>query len=239
MKSSSAKKLAARRQTPSQPAQSAAAVKSPSHSPRAFSVPESVRALDPFELPLSTRLEAALRRHGVLHLGDLHARPQSDLRAVGNCGAGTLAELVHLIKRAAGGEFSAPAAAARKPADLVHLLDALVAKLPARNRAILRLRLGAESGDKHTLAETGQAYGLTRERVRQVIEICVERIRRSGSLRLKFHLSQLEARCRKAGQPLSSGLLGQWLGASSASLRSSLDYYVRLLVLLHPGLDGD
>jgi hypothetical protein len=195
--------------------------------------------LDPFELPLSTRLEAALRRQGVLHLGDLHALPQRDLQAVGNCGAGTIAELVRLIKRAATGEFSAPEAAARKPADLVPLLDALVAKLPARNRSILRLRLGAESGVKNTLAETGQPYGLTRERVRQVMEICVERIRRSGSLRLKFHLSQLEARCRKARQPLSGALLGQWLGASSATLRSSLDYYVRLIVLLHPGVDGD
>src|ERR1035438_7666937 len=103
MKSSPANHSPARNRAP---APSAAAVNPKSL--RAFSVPESVRGLDPFELPLSTRLEAALRRQGVLHLGDLHALPQRDLQAVGNCGAGTIAELVRLIKRAATGEFSAP-----------------------------------------------------------------------------------------------------------------------------------
>ena len=218
-------------------AKAAGSVKPGANAPHIFQVPEAARSLNPFELPLSTRLESALRRRNLARLGDVDGLAGRELQAVGNCGAGTLAELERLIKRAATGEFAAPEGAARKPADLVSLLDTLVAKLPARNRAILRLRLGADSGDKNTLAETGQQHGLTRERVRQVIEICVERIRRSGSLRLKFHLAQLEARCQKARQPLSAELFRQWLGPSAVNLRSSPDYYVRLLVLLHPALD--
>ena len=233
MKSSSeSKSTVSRKATPK------AAVAGPSQTKaqHTFEVPEAARGLNPFELPLSTRLEAALRRRNVSRLGDLNGVTEHELKSAGNCGAGTLAELAQLIKRAATGEFAAPEGAARKPAELVPLLDSLVAKLPARNRAIVRSRLGADSGDANTLAETGRPYGLTRERVRQVIEICVERIRRSGGPRLKFHLEQLAARCQKARQPLSGDLFRQWLGPS-AKLPSAADYYVRLLVLLDPALE--
>lgn len=233
MKSSSANILT----TSKAPAKAAGAAPSETQARRAFQVPEAVRELNPFELPLSTRLEAALRRKNVTRLGDVDGVAERDLQAVGNCGAGTLAELGRLIKRAAAGEFAAPGGAERKPADLPQLLDSLVAKLPNRNRAILQIRLGAKSGDKNTLAATGDQYGLTRERVRQVIEICVDRLRRTGSQRLKFHLTQLEARCQKAHQPLTADLFRQWLGAGASSLKLAPDYYVRLLVLLDPALE--
>lgn len=208
--------------------------KSTAPQPGVFHVPDSSRGLNPLELPLSTRLENALRGRGVARLGELHGVPERELREAGNCGATTVAELHALIIRAAAGEFSAPDAAARKPAELLPLLDALVAKLPTRNRTILRVRLGAETGRKTTLAATGDRYDLTRERVRQVIDLCVSQLRRTGSLRLKFYLTQLEAHCRKARQPLSTGLLAQWLGAAR---NPDLEYYVRLVCLLQPSLD--
>ncbi|MBC8161821.1 MAG: sigma-70 family RNA polymerase sigma factor [Roseiflexaceae bacterium] len=47
------------------------------------------------------------------------------------------------------------------------LLSALAA-LPERERRILRLRYGLEDGRRHTLEEVGMAFGITRERTRQI-----------------------------------------------------------------------
>ena len=47
------------------------------------------------------------------------------------------------------------------------LLQALAA-LPERERKILRLRYGLEDGRRHTLEEVGFAFGITRERTRQI-----------------------------------------------------------------------
>ena len=47
------------------------------------------------------------------------------------------------------------------------LLQALAA-LPERERRILRLRYGLEDGRRHTLEEVGLAFGITRERTRQI-----------------------------------------------------------------------
>ncbi|MFZ5593731.1 MAG: sigma-70 family RNA polymerase sigma factor [Pseudomonadota bacterium] len=47
-------------------------------------------------------------------------------------------------------------------------LDELLGTLPPRDAKILRLRFGLNDGDDHTLEEVGQAFGVTRERIRQI-----------------------------------------------------------------------
>ena len=47
-------------------------------------------------------------------------------------------------------------------------LHSLVASLPPREAAIIKLRYGLEDGQQHTLAEVAERVGLTRERVRQL-----------------------------------------------------------------------
>jgi RNA polymerase primary sigma factor len=49
--------------------------------------------------------------------------------------------------------------------------------LPAREARILRLRFGLENGRTYTLEEVGQKFGLTRERIRQIENKALRRLR--------------------------------------------------------------
>ena len=46
-----------------------------------------------------------------------------------------------------------------------------------REFKILEYRLGLDDGKEHTLEETGEIFGITRERVRQIQEKAFERIK--------------------------------------------------------------
>lgn len=63
----------------------------------------------------------------------------------------------------------------------------VVAELPPRDQRILRLRFGLENGVPRTLAEVAAEFGISRERVRQLQERALRRIRekeeRAGRLR--------------------------------------------------------
>jgi len=59
------------------------------------------------------------------------------------------------------------------------LLSAL-ASLPERERKILRLRYGLEDGRRHTLEEVGTAFGITRERTRQIEADALQHLRAPG-----------------------------------------------------------
>ena len=57
------------------------------------------------------------------------------------------------------------------------LTQALLQKLPVREREILKLRLGLENGEEKTLKEIGQVLNVTRERVRQIESEALSRLR--------------------------------------------------------------
>lgn len=55
----------------------------------------------------------------------------------------------------------------------------LLGSLSAREADILRARFGLEDGESHTCEEIGRRYGLTRERVRQIQDKALRRLRKS------------------------------------------------------------
>jgi RNA polymerase sigma factor (sigma-70 family) len=56
-------------------------------------------------------------------------------------------------------------------------LHAFLKRLPHREETLLRIRYGFFDGEEKTLAETGEALGVTRERVRQMEERALARLR--------------------------------------------------------------
>lgn len=62
--------------------------------------------------------------------------------------------------------------------DTVDLLRDLVNRLDDRERRILRYRFGLDGGTERTLEEVGQHFGVTRERIRQLQNGALAKLRR-------------------------------------------------------------
>lgn len=62
--------------------------------------------------------------------------------------------------------------------DSLELLHELLPKLPAREAGILRLRFGLDGGVERTLEQIGAMMRLTRERIRQLQNLALARLRR-------------------------------------------------------------
>ena len=65
-------------------------------------------------------------------------------------------------------------------------LDAVLDTLEERERQVLRMRYGLDDGRPRTLDEIGKAFGLSRERIRQIERDTMAKLRhpsRSQSLR--------------------------------------------------------
>ena len=60
---------------------------------------------------------------------------------------------------------------------LTEEVDAALRTLPPRDAKVLRLYFGLENGREHTLEEIGQIFGITRERVRQLRDRALKRLR--------------------------------------------------------------
>jgi RNA polymerase primary sigma factor len=54
----------------------------------------------------------------------------------------------------------------------------LLPSLDKREQAILRQRFGLDGGDEKTLEELGEEFGVTRERIRQIQEMAMAKLRR-------------------------------------------------------------
>jgi len=61
-------------------------------------------------------------------------------------------------------------------------IEQVLAKLNRREAAIIRLRFGIDVTSEHTLEETGEFFGLTRERIRQIEVRAFEKLRRMESM---------------------------------------------------------
>jgi RNA polymerase primary sigma factor len=62
-------------------------------------------------------------------------------------------------------------------------LKEISSELTQRELKILGMRFGLEDGVMHTLEETGEEFGVTRERIRQIQEKALEKLRRHNDLK--------------------------------------------------------
>ena len=56
-------------------------------------------------------------------------------------------------------------------------LAAVLRTLPSRDEHIIRMRFGMDDGQEHTLEEVGQRFSVTRERIRQIEEKTLRKLR--------------------------------------------------------------
>ena len=62
--------------------------------------------------------------------------------------------------------------------DSARTLREMVKKLDPREATILRYRFGLDGGSEKTLEEVGEKFGVTRERVRQIQNIALKKLRK-------------------------------------------------------------
>ncbi|HAZ63407.1 MAG TPA: RNA polymerase sigma factor RpoD [Armatimonadetes bacterium] len=65
---------------------------------------------------------------------------------------------------------------------LRHQVDRALALLEPREQEVLALRFGLQDGQAHTLEQIGEKYGLTRERIRQILLAAYGKLRAGGLL---------------------------------------------------------
>ena len=58
------------------------------------------------------------------------------------------------------------------------LVHEMVGTLDSREQAILRQRFGLDGGERKTLEQIGEQFGVTRERIRQIEEIALKKLRK-------------------------------------------------------------
>ncbi|MBW1853519.1 MAG: sigma-70 family RNA polymerase sigma factor [Deltaproteobacteria bacterium] len=63
--------------------------------------------------------------------------------------------------------------------DLSHTIDMILSDLTNRENNIIRLRFGIEKDYDHTLEEIGSEFNISRERVRQILEVALTKLRKS------------------------------------------------------------
>jgi RNA polymerase primary sigma factor len=61
---------------------------------------------------------------------------------------------------------------------VTRMLQEMVKTLDQREATILRFRFGLDGGSEKTLEEVGEKFGVTRERVRQIQNIALNKLRR-------------------------------------------------------------
>ncbi|MFH1038499.1 MAG: RNA polymerase sigma factor RpoD/SigA [PVC group bacterium] len=117
---------------------------------------------------ISEKLDLTLRE--IDHLEEVARVPSSLDAALDRNGAGKLADMIEDT------ETVAPDRAV-DTADLHQGLLYLITELPEREKAILEMRFGLGGKEARTLSAIGKKFGISRERVRQIINKAIRRLR--------------------------------------------------------------
>jgi hypothetical protein len=182
------------------------------------------------DLPISSRLLAALNFQGIGTLGQLHGLYIRSLLRARNCGTETVAELGALLRRAEAGEFtfSERELASNAPADLLWLIDGLVSQLPERHRTVLALYFGATAEGRQTFREIGLRNGRTGTSVGQQLATAILWMLYQGNPKLRVLLGLVEGESARRQAPLSGELVSTWRDPARP-FRYCPDFYVRLI----------
>ena len=193
-------------------------------------VPESFRHLRLTQLPVSTRLRNVLRSMRIRTLGGVDGRLVGEFLRRKNCGRRSVLELEQLIQRAASGEFDdSNIEKPDAPAALLNLIEASITKLPDRDRNFVLARVGAGRKRRATLEQLGQRYGMTRERVRVILEKLFGVIMRSYGPRIPQLLERVRQRCISNICPLTPELLHQWARQFRSRIELAPKAHVRII----------
>ncbi len=117
---------------------------------------------------ISRKLGLSLKE--IDYLGDVARAPSSLDASIDRDGVSKLADMIQDTESLAPDE-------AVDTADLHQDLLYLIKKLLPRERTILEMRFGLGGTDSHTLSYIGKEFGISRERVRQIINKAIRQLR--------------------------------------------------------------
>ncbi len=125
--------------------------------------------------PLPPSLERRLRRAATKarRIMRISQEPMSLEMPVGSEDSGMLGDFIE------DETMPGPADAASSQL-LKEQLHSILSSLGKRERAVLEMRFGLKDGESHTLEEVGRAFGVTRERVRQIESKALRKLRHPG-----------------------------------------------------------
>jgi RNA polymerase primary sigma factor len=128
--------------------------------------------------PLPPSLERQLRRAGtkVRRIMRISQEPMSLDMPVGTEESGQLGDFIE-------DETIMGPVDATSNLLLQEQLHSILSSLNQRERDVLSMRFGLDDGESHTLEEVGQAFGVTRERVRQIESKALRKLRHPGRSR--------------------------------------------------------
>ncbi len=209
----------------------AAPISEPRDNPNILMVSPSVREISLREIPLSVRLGGVLRSRSYESLGDLHGTDVYDLLKIEKCGRKSITELRQLLRRAEAGEFTAlpPVDFSEALVTIIRTIDAGVRKLSARDRKIMDERLFGNEGESRTLEDVGRDFGMTRERVRQIVKGAFEEIRRAGGPVLARSVEAVADDCNARVVPLTVSRLVERLPLGGETGERDPLFYVLVL----------
>jgi hypothetical protein len=167
---------------------------------------------------------------GMRGLGELNGRKAGELLRCSNIGAGTIVEIQRLIERASHGEFkSVPLKPSAAPAALLSLTEAALSSLIRRDRDLLLDWIGARGIGPVPLEQLARDYRLSKERVRQIREETLIKLKKAWGPRIPHLLATMKTRCVSMLCPLSPELLEHWIRGFDARLQLEAAAHVRLI----------
>ncbi len=193
-----------------------------------IAIPAHARGWSLSQMPLSVRLGGVLQKMGFRQVGDLQGISFDQVLSMRNCGQRSIRELAELVRRVQAGEFDFGRIKGSGLEHLISQVDTAVEAVSDREREMLLLRLGDRDQTPLTLEEIGEKFGLTRERVRQVVDLLYQRVARHGGPSTFVFLRRLAEKCLSTVCPLTPDLLVLWLGPKAADCRHPGAFYVRL-----------
>ncbi len=201
-----------------------------------INIPLSYRSWPLSHMPLSVRLGGVLQKMGFRQLGDLNGATYDQILCMRNCGQRSIRELENLVRRVQAGEFDFGRIKGLGLDYLIREADEAVATIGERERQMLLMRLGGGGEPPMTLEEIGSHFDLTRERVRQVVDLLYERIYKHGGPGVDSMLKRLAQKCLDSVCPLNPDLFTQWVGAKAGQCQHPAAFYVRLFGELDPDI---